>query len=607
MHLLLRAFADELARCGHAGRLHIAGFAFNAAVLALDPRAADRGISHIDERSAGFFALGHAKATGRPAALACTSGTAAAHYAPAVIEAFEARVPMLVLTADRPPELREVGAGQTIDQIKLFGGAVKWFFDVGTHDDDAASGCAGSGRSPAARTGPTVTGRPGPVHLNFALREPLVPPAETDATAPTLGRARRPPVRDAYRPDRAAGARGADGGRRDRRRRRHAASSSPAARSARADLPAPSRRSPRRPAIPCSPTRSAARARGAAADRPLRRAAARRALRRRSAPGARHPRRRPSDVERRCAAGSPRSTRPRSRSTPTAPGRTPPRSSTSRSGSIRAATLTALAAAAVPPADPTTWLERGAPPTRPQPPRSTATLGDELSEPRVAAELGALLPAEALLIVASSMPVRDIETFWPCATTPPRVLANRGANGIDGTLATAYGVAAAGVGPVVALLGDVAFAHDVGGLLAGARLGIPLTIVVVDNGGGGIFDFLPVATQTDVFEQHVATPPGSTSPQAAALAGASYAAGHLGRRAARRHRARRRDDDPPRSHRPRRERRPAPARVDRRRRRRSPSADVQLRSGRATAPRAWRRSRPARPPASDSATTPTPA
>ena len=115
-----------------------------------------------------------------------------------------------------------------------------------------------------------------------------------------------------------------------------------------------------------------------------------------------------------------------------------------------------------------------------------------LSEPAVAAELGVLLPAEATLFVASSMPVRDIETFWPARPDPPRVLCNRGANGIDGTVSSAFGAAAAGGGPVVLLIGDVALAHDIGGLLAARRLGLKLTIVLLNNDGGGIFDFLPV-------------------------------------------------------------------------------------------------------------------
>ncbi|MCW2968823.1 MAG: menD, partial [Solirubrobacteraceae bacterium] len=150
------------------------------------------------------------------------------------------------------------------------------------------------------------------------------------------------------------------------------------------------------------------------------------------------------------------------------------------------------------------------------------TLGDELSEPRVAAELGALLPAQAIVFVASSMPIRDVETFFGARDEPPRVLANRGANGIDGLISTAYGVAASRQGPVVLLIGDVALAHDVGGLLIGARHRIPLTIVCLDNGGGGIFDFLPVASQADVFEEHVATPTGLEIEKAAALYGARH-------------------------------------------------------------------------------------
>ena len=117
-----------------------------------------------------------------------------------------------------------------------------------------------------------------------------------------------------------------------------------------------------------------------------------------------------------------------------------------------------------------------------------------LNEPRVAAELGTLLPPEATLVVASSMPVRDVETFFPVRETPFRVLSNRGANGIDGTVSTAFGVSAASAGPTVLLLGDVALAHDVGGLLAASRLGLKLVIVLIDNDGGGIFHFLPAAS-----------------------------------------------------------------------------------------------------------------
>ena len=130
----LRAFVDELARCGLRDACTSPGSRCTPIVLSLARDRRLRCHSHIDERVAGFFAVGAAKASGRPVAITCTSGTAAAELLPAVIEAREARVPLIVLTADRPPELRDVGAGQAIDQIKLYGDAVKWFCEVGTHD-----------------------------------------------------------------------------------------------------------------------------------------------------------------------------------------------------------------------------------------------------------------------------------------------------------------------------------------------------------------------------------------------------------------------------------------------------------------------------------------
>jgi 2-succinyl-5-enolpyruvyl-6-hydroxy-3-cyclohexene-1-carboxylate synthase len=155
-------------------------------------------------------------------------------------------------------------------------------------------------------------------------------------------------------------------------------------------------------------------------------------------------------------------------------------------------------------------------------------LGEEpLSEPAIAAELGVLLPDVATLFVASSMPVRDIETTWPIRPDPPRVLCNRGANGIDGSVSSAFGAAASESGPVVLLAGDVALAHDVGGLLAARRHRLKATIVLLDNGGGGIFDFLPVASakmalEGDVYTEHIATPTGLDFAAAAALYGLAH-------------------------------------------------------------------------------------
>src|SRR5450631_4316120 len=179
-YLLLRAFCDELARCGLEHACTSPGSRNTPLVLSLVRERRIRTWSHLDERCAGFFALGAAKASGRPVAMTCTSGTAAANYAPAVVEAHYARVPLIVLTADRPPELREVGAGQAIDQLKLYGDAVKWFFEVGV--DRAGEGSLRWMRQLACRAYWTaLDGRPGPVHLNFPLGEPLV----LDAPLPT--------------------------------------------------------------------------------------------------------------------------------------------------------------------------------------------------------------------------------------------------------------------------------------------------------------------------------------------------------------------------------------------------------------------------------------
>jgi 2-succinyl-5-enolpyruvyl-6-hydroxy-3-cyclohexene-1-carboxylate synthase len=149
-------------------------------------------------------------------------------------------------------------------------------------------------------------------------------------------------------------------------------------------------------------------------------------------------------------------------------------------------------------------------------------LSDELSEPRVARALGEWLPAGATLFVASSMPIRDVESFIQARTDAPRTLANRGANGIDGTVSAAFGAAAASDRPVVLLTGDLALAHDIGGLLAARRLRLSLTIVALNNDGGGIFHFLPVAGEGDAFEEHVATPHWLDFSHAAALYGCRF-------------------------------------------------------------------------------------
>src|SRR5271163_1657055 len=172
-YTLLRAFVDELARCGMRAACTSPGSRSAPLVLSLAREPRLRCYSHVDERCAGFFALGLAKASGLPVAVACTSGTAAAELLATAVEAREARVPLLLLTADRPAELRDNGAGQAIDQLKLFGGAAKWFVEVGVHE--AGTEQLRWMRTLACRAYWTaLEGRAGAVHLNFPLHEPLV-------------------------------------------------------------------------------------------------------------------------------------------------------------------------------------------------------------------------------------------------------------------------------------------------------------------------------------------------------------------------------------------------------------------------------------------------
>ncbi len=510
-HRLLRAFCDELARSGAAHACTSPGSRSTPIVLALTREPALSATSHIDERSAAFFALGLAKATGRPAILACTSGTAAANYLPAVVEAHQARVPMIVLTADRPPELRDNGAGQAIDQLKLYGDAVRWFVEVAV--EEATPGNLRWIRALACRAYQTATGaRPGPVHLNFPLREPLVPDSPLPAD-PVPGRPGGRPWLTATRaPDTAPGApalapRGVVVAGREER--------DPAFGSAVADF---AQRLGY--ALLADPLSGARRGEAAIAtyDLLLRdsaftaAAAPELVLRVGDLPTSK-----PLRTWLESLAGVPQIA-----IDPEDAWQDPAGVLSERVIAAPRAVLDAWSAAGATAGHDSEWLELWRAADRRVTSVIEAELGHGISEPLVARRLGDWLPAEANLIVASSMPIRDVELFLGTGHDLPRVLANRGANGIDGTVSTALGVAAAGRGPTVLLIGDVALAHDVGGLLAARRLGLALTIVLINNDGGGIFSFLPVATQTDAFEQHVATPHGLDFARVAALYGCAH-------------------------------------------------------------------------------------
>src|SRR3954471_33906 len=520
-YLGLRAFVDELVRCGLRDAITSPGSRSTPLVLTLAREHRLRATSHMDERSAAFFALGLAKATGRPAALACTSGTAAANYASAVIEAHEARVPLLVLTADRPPELRDVGAGQTVDQVKLYGTAAKWYFEVDDHPASAAR--VRWLRQLACRAFWTaVEGRPGPVHINFSLREPLLPDGDGVPDVEIV------PGRDGGRPWvtrpqtlRLAPPRLIEGleeelrtrarmivvaGRAERDPRLAAAVAAFAERAGAPLLAEPTSGARRGPAAIAhydallrDPGWAAARA--------------------------------PDVVLRIGDLPTSKALRQWLASLDALPVALDPENAwqdpSGRVGTIVGAdprtTLETLAGKLPRKRKDTSWLDGWHEADRAASRAIASVVGPAgLNEPRIAAELGTILPAEATLVVASSMPIRDVETFFPARETPFRVLSNRGANGIDGTVSTAFGVAAAGRGLTVLLIGDVALAHDVGGLVAARRLGLKLVIVLIDNDGGGIFHFLPAASQGDDFVEHIATPHGLDFAHAAALYGLGY-------------------------------------------------------------------------------------
>lgn len=510
-HVLLRAFADELARCGMSHVCTSPGSRSTPLVLAF---AGDGNLSchsHIDERCAGFFALGVAKETGRPAAVICTSGTAAAELYPAVIEAREARIPLLLLTADRPPELRDIGAGQAIDQIKLYGQAVKWFFEVGCHPATAER--VRWMRALACRAyWTTLDGRPGAVHLNWPLREPLIPdgpvpepPPGRESRRPWIGRETSAPPPAAGEAEQLARTIG------QRARGVVVAGRLEGSR----ELPEGVRRLAEQAGLPLlADPLSGARAGSAAiahydallacepfaashapdliirvgdlpTSKPLRAWLAANADAEQIALDPQSAWQDPDSVLSRVVTADPLRT--------------------------LVAMTRWLVADSHEPA--TGWLRDWRESDRRALAAIDAVLSDtsepQLSEPWVAAELGRALPEESTLFVASSMPVRDLESFWAVRDRPPRVLAHRGANGIDGTVSAAFGVAAARAGaPTVLLIGDVALAHDIGGLIAARRLSLDLTIVLLNNDGGGIFEFLPVAQRRDIFESHVATPHG---------------------------------------------------------------------------------------------------
>jgi 2-succinyl-5-enolpyruvyl-6-hydroxy-3-cyclohexene-1-carboxylate synthase len=460
------------------------------------------------------FALGAAQAAGRPAAILCTSGTAAANLHPAICEADEAGVPLIVLTADRPPELRGIGAGQTIDQLKLYGSAVRWFCEVGSHEADDAGLL--HLRSVACRAYAAARGEPraGPVHLNLAWRDPLGPephPGQVTATSPLAlaGRGERPltavastqPLADAALIDElaervSASPRGLIVAGRQLDERLAGPVATMAKRAGYPILPEPTSQLrlgrhdrelvvwPYDAIARLQPSELAPELLIRFGDMPTSKA-----LRRWLA----------SLGELRQVVVDP------------AFGWNEP--SNQAEAVVRAEARSLASGLAdrltgAPPHWQSAWLDAGQ--------RAAAAIETELgsleepTEPGAHAALAQLYADGDLVYTASSMPIRDQEAFVPSAATQVRFLCNRGANGIDGLISSGVGAAVATGRPTWIVTGDLGLHHDMNGLASLRHASVPVRIVVLNNDGGGIFEFLPQAEQLerDEFEALLGTPLG---------------------------------------------------------------------------------------------------
>jgi 2-succinyl-5-enolpyruvyl-6-hydroxy-3-cyclohexene-1-carboxylate synthase len=492
---------DEWVRAGVSRAVVCPGSRSTPLAVALAAEPAVEVTVRLDERSAAFTALGIGLVTGRPALVVTTSGTAAAELHAAVVEADLGGVPLIACTADRPPELHDVGAPQTIDQTHLFGRSPRWFCDPGVPAEASRS----TWRSLAARSVAEATSGPdgpGPVHLNLPFREPLLGDASRAGGIPP-GRAHGRPWHVVVPPSGGLDASSLSS-------LVHTGPVLPgslglimagagcgdpnAVRALSQALAWPLLAEPRS---------------GARGDGPNVIAAADGILRSSEFAGAH----RPAIV---LHLGQPWVSKVVNQflaecsslgSTtmvvdPTGrwsdPGHSVDLFVRSDPTPFCAAVLDALGQ--LPPtghdSGRDTWLDDWARAER-QAQSAIDRLSVGLSEPTLARHLMAALPDGVTLIVSSSMPVRDLEAFGGPRRSPVRTVANRGANGIDGVVSTALGVAMAADGPTVALVGDLAFLHDVSALVRADTFSPALTVVVADNGGGGIFSFLAPASALD--------------------------------------------------------------------------------------------------------------
>jgi 2-succinyl-5-enolpyruvyl-6-hydroxy-3-cyclohexene-1-carboxylate synthase len=513
------AFFEELADRGLRDVVCSPGSRSTPLILCADAERRLRCQVQVDERSAGYFALGLAKAQRRAVALICTSGSAAANFLPAITEAFFDGVALVVLTADRPPELRDRGAGQTIDQIRLYGDHVRWSADLPVPDEvDTDHARYAARRAVAAAVGPPR----GPVHLNVPLREPLEPPAgmmpgrhpepagagpidnpdpaPAAVAAPVEAVALARLVRGTDRGLLAVGPSDLPAGDVETLKRLAAVAGWPVIADAASGV---------RAGISLGATVVAGGHHLASAD----------AFWERHRPDVivriGHPTAGRTLREGLAAWGSetwlvdPLDRWEEPTTVPAGLWRSP-------IGALSRATLELLDAAGGDPVAAagraeSSWVRSwsDAEATTQRTITEVLAAGPFL-EAGLARSLGEMLGEGTILYVSNSMPVRDMDAFGAPHPNAPRIVAHRGTNGIDGVVSAAAGAATC-TAPVVLLAGDLALLHDIGGLLGAARLGVDMTIVVPNNDGGGIFSFLPIAgTIPDAtFKRFFLTPHGT--------------------------------------------------------------------------------------------------
>ncbi len=523
--LWARAVVDELTRAGVRDVVVAPGSRSTPLVMAFAAEESVRCRVHLDERSAAFFALGVGKATGRPAVVVTTSGTAAANVFPAVIEASQSEVPLLVLTADRPHHLRDSDANQAIDQIHLYGSHARAFFEIAPPRADA--GALRHLRAVTCRAVAAARGAPaGPVHLNFPFEKPLGP-----ADLPT-GFTDEHPLAAQGRPEGAPFVEVAVA-------RREAGPEAIEALVAELDT--------QRGVIVAGPSssprvgdavRALARATGfpVLAD-PLSGA-------RYGDPGGAHivaaydlflrdpairERLAPSLVLRVGTSPTSASTQSWIEQHGDVPhtvvdgGRRWNDHSATATRYVSAdaadtlATLAELASRSVDEEWSELWQRADAAARE----ALTAQAGVD-QEGDIARVVTETLPEGANLVVSSSMPIRDLDAFGLPSSRALAIFGNRGASGIDGVVSTAFGIAASSEAPTVCLIGDVALFHDQNGLLWSRERDAAVVFVLIDNDGGGIFHMLPIADHEPHFTKYFATPHGLDFRHAAEMHGIDY-------------------------------------------------------------------------------------